>query len=162
VSCSAVTMTAGQKHARDGRWKTYVSHCKPTCRSRRSSGATSPNRQPTQTPSTTSGDITFHEYASEWFKCRCSGELGERPPAEGTREHGAAFDALLASARSTLYGPATQPPISAHRRAHPHKHRPRGSPLPRSEMADVQGSLEMELARLELATSWVRSRRSPN
>ncbi len=26
-------------------------------------------------PSTTSGDITFHEYASEWFKRRCSGEL---------------------------------------------------------------------------------------
>jgi hypothetical protein len=42
----------------------------------------------------------------------------------GKREHGAAFDALLASARSTLYGPTTQPPISAHRRAHPHKTSP--------------------------------------
>ena len=38
-------------------------------------------------PSTTSGDFTFHEYASEWFKRRCGGELGERPPTEGTREH---------------------------------------------------------------------------
>jgi integrase len=32
-------------------------------------------------------DVTFHVYASEWFKRRCSGELGERPPAEATREH---------------------------------------------------------------------------
>lgn len=35
----------------------------------------------------TATDITFHEYASEWFRRRCSGELGERPPAEATREH---------------------------------------------------------------------------
>ncbi len=32
-------------------------------------------------------DMTFHEYASEWFRRRCSGELGERPPTEKTREH---------------------------------------------------------------------------
>jgi hypothetical protein len=32
----------------------------------------------------------------------------------------------------------------------------------RTEVADVQGLLRMELAGLEPATSWVRSRRSPN
>jgi integrase len=32
-------------------------------------------------------DMTFHEYASEWFKRRCSGELGERLPTKKTREH---------------------------------------------------------------------------
>jgi integrase len=35
----------------------------------------------------TATDVTFHEYASEWFTRRCSGELGERPPAQATREH---------------------------------------------------------------------------
>jgi integrase len=35
----------------------------------------------------TATDVTFHEYASEWFRRRCSGELGERPPAQATREH---------------------------------------------------------------------------
>jgi integrase len=32
-------------------------------------------------------DMTFHEYASDWYRRRCSGELGDRPPAQATREH---------------------------------------------------------------------------
>ncbi len=38
-----------------------------------------------QTPD--SFGITFHEYASEWFKRRCRGELGEQLPSEKTREN---------------------------------------------------------------------------
>ncbi len=32
-------------------------------------------------------DVSFHEYASEWFRRRCRGELGDRLPSEKTREH---------------------------------------------------------------------------
>ncbi len=34
-----------------------------------------------------SNDMTFHEYASDWYQRRCSGELGDRLPAQATREH---------------------------------------------------------------------------
>ena len=42
---------------------------------------------PVETGKSAASDLTFHEYASEWFKRRSCGELGERPPTEATREH---------------------------------------------------------------------------
>ena len=46
------------------------------------------------------------------------------------REHGAAFDALLAGARSALYGPETQHGTASS--AHQSAHRPRRAPARRS------------------------------
>jgi hypothetical protein len=99
----------------------------------------------------TNFDVTYVQHQVGHAESRMTLDVYSQLLDRRKRDHGVAFDALLADARRTLYGPENDgfgPPFGP-----PSPNTPNATPEPSEQTSSFAGTSETRPARFELATS---------